>query len=162
VFLLFSFSLTLAEINIYKMSFLKNIFSSSTPEVAQPKIDWNPLTDLGQLDQIVAESETKPVLIFKHSTTCSISRMALKNFENEFDVATLQSVQTLHSVQTLQCNVSTYFLDLLNYRAVSNEIASRFNVVHQSPQILLIKDGIAVYNASHENIDATILKQKLK
>jgi bacillithiol system protein YtxJ len=156
VFLLFSFSLTLAEINTYKMSFLKNIFSSSNPEVAPSKIDWNPLTDLTQLNEIVTISHTKPVLIFKHSTTCSISRMALKNFENEFDVDTLQSVETLH------CNVSTYFLDLLNYRAISNEIASRFNVVHQSPQILLIKDGIAVYNASHENIDAAILKEKLK
>jgi bacillithiol system protein YtxJ len=147
VFLIFTFSLTLAEINTYKMSFLKNIFGSSNPEVAQSKIDWNPLTDLGQLDEIVATSHTKPVLIFKHSTTCSISRMALKNFENEFDVAT---------------EITPYFLDLLNYRAVSNEISSRFNVVHQSPQILLIKDGIAVYNASHENIDATILKEKLK
>jgi bacillithiol system protein YtxJ len=147
VFLIFTFSLTLAEINTYKMSFLKNIFGSSNPEVAQPKIDWNPLTDLGQLDEIVATSHTKPVLIFKHSTTCSISRMALKNFENEFDVAT---------------EITPYFLDLLNYRAVSNEISSRFNVVHQSPQILLIKDGIAVYNTSHENIDATILKEKLK
>jgi bacillithiol system protein YtxJ len=146
VFLLFTFSLTLAEINTYKMSFLKNIFSSSNPEVAQPKIDWNPLTDLGQLDEIVATSHTKPVLIFKHSTTCSISRMALKNFENEFDI---------------KQQITLYFLDLLNYRAVSNEIASQFNVVHQSPQILLIKDGIAIYNASHENIDATILKEKL-
>jgi bacillithiol system protein YtxJ len=146
VFLIFTFSLTLAEINTYKMSFFKKIFSSSNPEVMASKIDWNQLTDLGQLDEIVATSHTKPVLIFKHSTTCSISRMALKNFENEFDVAT---------------EITPYFLDLLNYRAVSNEIASRFNVVHQSPQILLIKDGIAVYNASHENIDATILKEKL-
>jgi bacillithiol system protein YtxJ len=129
------------------MSFLKNIFGSSNPEVAQSKIDWNPLTDLGQLDEIVATSHTKPVLIFKHSTTCSISRMALKNFENEFDI---------------KQQITPYFLDLLNYRAVSNEIASRFNVVHQSPQIVLIKDGIAVYNTSHENIDATILKEKLK
>jgi bacillithiol system protein YtxJ len=147
VFLIFTFSLTLAEINTYKMSFLKNIFGSSNPEVAQSKIDWNPLTDLGQLDEIVTISHTQPALIFKHSTTCSISRMALKNFENEFDVAT---------------EITPYFLDLLNYRAVSNEISSRFNVVHQSPQILLIKDGIAVYNTSHENIDATILKEKLK
>jgi bacillithiol system protein YtxJ len=150
MFLLFTFSLTLTQINTYKMSFLKNIFSSSISEVSQPKVDWNLLTDLVQINEIIVTSKTKPVLIFKHSTTCSISRMALKNFENEFDVA------------TLQCDISTYFLDLLNYRAVSNEIASRFNVVHQSPQILLIKDGIAVYNASHENIDATILKQKLK
>jgi hypothetical protein len=143
------------------MSFLKNIFSSSTPEVAASKIDWNLLTDLGQLDHLIVESETNPVLIFKHSTTCSISRMALKNFENEFDVNTSKSVETLHCNVSTNGNVSTYFLDLLNHRTISNEIASRFNVVHQSPQILLIKNGIAVYNASHENIDATVLKTKL-
>jgi Protein of unknown function (DUF2847) len=143
------------------MSFLKNIFSSSTPEVAASKIDWNLLTDLGQLDHLIVESKTNPVLIFKHSTTCSISRMALKNFENEFDVNTSKSVETLHCNVSTNGNVSTYFLDLLNHRTISNEIASRFNVVHQSPQILLIKNGIAVYNASHENIDATVLKTKL-
>jgi bacillithiol system protein YtxJ len=132
---------------MYKMSFLQNIFGKSNPEVAQLKIDWNPLTDLGQLNEIIETSNTKPVLIFKHSTTCSISRMALKNFENEFDV---------------NQKITLYFLDLLSYRIISNEIASLFNVIHQSPQILLIKDGIAVYNASHENIDAMILKEKLK
>jgi bacillithiol system protein YtxJ len=125
------------------MSFLKNIFGASETEKPTTNLNWNNLEDLGQLDEVVQISTTKPVLIFKHSTTCSISRMAFKNFENEFNLAS---------------EIEIYYLDLLNFRAISNEIASRFGVVHQSPQILLIKDGIAVYYKSHENIDATKLK----
>ncbi|HTG65999.1 MAG TPA: bacillithiol system redox-active protein YtxJ, partial [Flavobacterium sp.] len=75
---------------------------------------------------------------------CSVSRMALKQFENEFD---------------LQDKVTPYFLDLITYREISNEIANRFNVYHESPQILLIKDGQSVYDASHSDIDAESLKE---
>jgi bacillithiol system protein YtxJ len=126
------------------MSFLNKIFGSSETEKATSKLNWNSLTDIGQLDEIIQVSGTKPVLIFKHSTTCSISRMAFKNFENEFD---------------LSSEMEIYFLDLLNYRAISNEIASRFGVVHQSPQILLIKNGVSVYDTSHEDINALKLKE---
>ncbi|TNF08335.1 MAG: DUF2847 family protein, partial [Bacillota bacterium] len=52
-----------------------------------------------------------------------------------------------------------YFLDLLNHRDVSNEIANRFQVVHQSPQLILIKNGVAVYNASHSEIQAEVLEK---
>jgi bacillithiol system protein YtxJ len=128
------------------MSFLKKIFGNSESEKVTLNIDWHLLNDLGQLNEIVVASKTKSVLIFKHSTTCSISRMALKNFEREF---------------VLQEEITTYFLDLLSYRDISNEIADRFEVVHQSPQIVLIKDGKAIYNVSHENIDATVLGGKL-
>jgi bacillithiol system protein YtxJ len=125
------------------MSFLKNIFGTSETEKTTSKLPWNHLEDLGQLNEIVEVSDSKPVLIFKHSTTCSISRMAFKNFEKEFDLA---------------AEIDIYYLDLLNFRAISNEIASRFSVIHQSPQILLIKNGQSVYNTSHENIDAATLK----
>ena len=94
----------------------------------------------------IAVSNEKPVVIFKHSTRCSVSRMALKQFENEYDAADA---------------TENYFLDLIAYRDVSNAIASRFNVFHQSPQLLLIKDGIAVYNASHSDIDAKTVAEKL-
>jgi bacillithiol system protein YtxJ len=102
---------------------------------------------LGQIDEIIALSEQMPVIIFKHSTRCSISRMALKNFENEYDLGE---------------NVATYFLDLISYREVSNEIASRFNVLHQSPQLLLIVGGKSVYDVSHGSIDAQELKSKIQ
>ncbi len=130
------------------MSFFKNVFGSSNDEnqnKSMSNVNWIPLTDLGQLSDIQNNSE-KPALLFKHSTTCSISRMALKNFEREFD---------------LQEKIDTYFLDLLNFRAISNEIASKFEVIHQSPQVLLIKNGVAIYNASHDRIDAQELTQFL-
>ena len=129
------------------MSFLKNMFSSSDDkESNENKINWNELTDLGQLNEIMTISSEKPVAIFKHSTRCIVSRMALKQFENEFDSSD---------------KVTPYFLDLIAFREVSNEIAARFGVVHQSPQLILIKEGKAVYNVSHSDIDAGELKAKL-
>lgn len=123
------------------MSIFKNIFGSN--EESKPKsnlkLDWNQLQDLGQLNAIITLSEEKPVVIFKHSTTCSISRMVFKTFENEYN---------------LNNNQEIYYLDLLNHRDVSNEIANKFAVIHQSPQIIVIKNGVAIYNASHENIHA--------
>lgn len=130
------------------MSFFKNIFSGSENQnEATTKINWNNLTDLGQLNEIIALSNDTPVAIFKHSTRCSVSRMALRQFENEFD---------------LSDKVTAYFLDLIAYRDVSNEIAHRFGVQHQSPQLILIKDGKAVYNASHSDIDAEELKARIQ
>ena len=109
-------------------------------------VNWIPLTFMGQLDEIVALSNEKPAVIFKHSTRCSVSRMALKQFETEYD---------------LKDAVDVYFLDLLEHRAISNEIATRFGVYHQSPQLLLIKEGKSVYDVSHSDIDAEELKGKL-
>ena len=128
------------------MSFLKNIFGNDNDEISKSRVNWITLNDINQLDEIVAETKFKPVVIFKHSTSCSISRMALKGFERDFNFGD---------------EVLVYFLDLLNFRDISNKIASVFDVRHQSPQILVIKDGNSIYNASHENIDVTILKHKL-
>jgi len=129
------------------MSFLKNIFGSDeSPKQQESKINWENLTDLNQLGEIIFNSNEKPAVIFKHSTRCSVSRMALKQFENEFN---------------LEEEVTPYFLDLISYREISNEIANRFNVHHESPQILLIKDGKSVYDASHSDIDAQELKSKI-
>jgi bacillithiol system protein YtxJ len=108
------------------------------------KIGWRQLTDLGQLNEIVTTSTENPILIFKHSTRCGISRMVLRRFENEFD---------------LEEKIIPYFLDLLEHRDISNAIAQQFNVTHQSPQILIIEDGKAVYNTSHDSIEASKLEQ---
>lgn len=126
------------------MGFLNNIFSSSEDNQSASKVGWRPLTDLGQLNEIVSESTDKTVIVFKHSTRCGVSRMVLKQFENEFD---------LHD------KITPYFLDLLEHRTISNEIASRFDVFHQSPQLIVIKNGTAVFNDSHGSIDATQLKK---
>ncbi|MFH6971517.1 bacillithiol system redox-active protein YtxJ [Flavobacterium petrolei] len=129
------------------MSFFKNMFNSSEEKDSnENKINWNELTDLGQLNEIIAASNEKPVAIFKHSTRCSVSRMALKQFENEFNSSD---------------KVTPYFLDLIAHRDISNEIASRFGVTHQSPQLILIKEGKAVYNVSHSDIDAEELGTKV-
>lgn len=128
------------------MSFFTNLFGSSEEEKPS-KVGWRMLTDLGQLNELIELSHQQPVLIFKHSTRCSISRFALKNFENEYDFA--------------EEDLQPYFLDLLEYRNVSNEIANRFNVMHQSPQILLIKQGKCVYDESHDEIEVAGLKRVL-
>lgn len=129
------------------MSIFNSIFGNSEEnKKVTGKINWIDLTDLGQLNEIVAASGEKPVVIFKHSTRCSVSRMALKQFENEFDSAE---------------KAETYFLDLIAYRDISNEIASRFQVMHQSPQLLLIKNGKSVYDVSHSDIDSQKLNANL-
>jgi bacillithiol system protein YtxJ len=129
------------------MSIFNSIFGEPKPNSNSSNINWTALEDLGQLNEIIKLSEEKPVIIFKHSTRCSISRMALKNFENEYNLGE---------------NVSAYFLDLISFREVSNEIASRFNVVHQSPQLLLIAGGKLVYDVSQSSIDAQELKSKIQ
>lgn len=127
------------------MSLFNSIFGSSDDKKEKlSNVNWIPLQLMEQLDEIIALSNEKPVLIFKHSTRCSISRFALKQFENEFD---------------MQDQIAAYFLDLLEFRSISNEIASRFGIIHQSPQLLLIKEGKVVCATSHSDIQADVLKK---
>lgn len=128
------------------MSFFKNIFSTSEEENTSSKVTWIQFTNINQLNEIITQSVIQPVVIFKHSTRCSVSRMALRYFENEFNSSD---------------KVILYFLDLLEHRAISNEIAARFEVIHQSPQLLLISNGKCIYNASHSSIEADSLKRYL-
>lgn len=129
------------------MSFFQNIFNSSDDkDLKENKINWNELTDLGQLNEIIFVSNEKPVAIFKHSTRCSVSRMALKQFENEFNS---------------KDKVTPYFLDLIAHRDISNAIADQFGVTHQSPQLIVIKNGKAIYNVSHSDIDAEELGKRV-
>lgn len=107
-------------------------------------MNWKVLEHIDQIDEIKEASHHKLQLIFKHSTRCIISKMALKNFESDF---------LLNDV------IDAYYLDLITYRDISNKIAEGFGITHQSPQILLIKDGVVVYNESHEGIDANVLKE---
>jgi len=130
------------------MSIFGKLFGDSdSKDNSSSNMEWNDLTELKQLDEIVEESREVPVVIFKHSTRCSISRMALKNFEREYNIE--------------EGSAKPYFLDLLEHRDISNAIASRFGVMHQSPQLILIKQGTAVYDTSHSDIDAETLKNKV-
>lgn len=107
-------------------------------------MNWNKLTSATQLDQIKAESAEQPILIFKHSTTCSISAMALSRMERNWSDS---------------AGIKPYYLDLLAYRPISNQIADTFGVDHQSPQVLLIQNGECVYDASHMSISFQLLQQ---
>lgn len=99
-------------------------------------MNWIPLTEEAQLDTIIAESNTQPVVIFKHSTTCSISAMSKGRLERE----------------QAPDGVKFYYLDLLAYRPISNKVAELFKVHHESPQVLLIKNGECTYEESHNGI----------
>ena len=99
-------------------------------------MNWIPLTSDAQLDSITEQSFNKPQVIFKHSTTCSISGMALSRMDrSEFPAS-----------------IDFYLLDLKQYRNISNQIAEKFQVHHESPQVLLIKKGECIYDESHYGI----------
>ncbi|MFT6815843.1 MAG: bacillithiol system protein YtxJ [Sphingobacteriales bacterium] len=100
-------------------------------------MNWKILNNISQLQEIVEESNKKPVLIFKHSTRCSVSMMAKRSFQSDY---------------TESLNFTPYYLDLISFRDISNKIADDFGVFHQSPQVLLIENGKCIYNASHGEI----------
>ena len=99
-------------------------------------MNWIPLTTEEQLTEIVEKSSSIPQVIFKHSTRCSISSMVLNRLER---------------ADTPE-GVDFYYLDLLQFRNISNQIAEKFNVYHESPQLLLIKQGECVYDESQMGI----------
>ncbi|MBL0146225.1 MAG: bacillithiol system redox-active protein YtxJ [Chitinophagaceae bacterium] len=99
-------------------------------------MNWINLVREDQLTQIIELSATQPQIIFKHSTRCSISDVAKNRLEKS----------------TVPQGIDFYYLDLLNYRNISNKIAEVFSVYHESPQILLIKNGQCVYDESHGGI----------
>lgn len=104
-------------------------------------MEWNNLTDIQQLETIKAESATQSVAIFKHSTRCSISATALDRFERNW--AKNQDNNGL----------KFYYLDLIAHRDISNKIASEFGIEHESPQLLLLKNGEVTFSESHYGID---------
>lgn len=99
-------------------------------------MEWIDLTSLEQLNEI--EKSNEPVLIFKHSTRCVVSNLAKKNF-------VLESV-------LIPEQVSVYHLDILQHRDISNEIARKWSIRHESPQLLLIQNNVCTYDASHSDI----------
>ncbi len=101
-------------------------------------MQWKFITEPAQIDEI--KNQTGYSLIFKHSTRCSVSMMAKRRFEMDWEA--------------IPADTNMYFLDLISYRNLSAEIAERFQVHHESPQILLIKDGNCVLDASHGDISA--------
>lgn len=126
---------------------LFNGFFNSDSNEHNSKINWVSLTEISQLTTLISQSSIKPILIFKHSTRCGVSRMALKSFEKSYDLD--ESV------------LEMCFLDLISYRDLSNEISSQLNVHHQSPQVLVVKNGQLVYHDSHYQISLQKIKEVL-
>jgi bacillithiol system protein YtxJ len=111
-------------------------------------MNWIALEEEKQLEEIKKESEEKPVLIFKHSTSCSISATALNRMERSWKTDEVP-------------HLKTYYLDLLSYRGLSREVANKFGIVHESPQLLLIEKGKCVYHASHLAINYSEVKSRV-
>lgn len=122
---------------------LGKLFSSGEKE----SLPWTNINEISQLEEIDRLSKDKPVLLFKHSTRCSISAMALGRFERSFSE---------------EASFNPYFLDLIAHRDISNEIAARYGVRHESPQAILIRDGKAVFDTSHMGISYDELNSEAK
>lgn len=99
-------------------------------------MEWISLETSDQIDNI--KQQPGYSLIFKHSTRCSISMMAKRRFEMDW--------------QNLPTDMPLYFLDLIKHRDISNKVAQDFSVYHESPQMLIIKDGECVLDQSHGSI----------
>ncbi len=128
------------------MGLLNKIFGNKPAIEKEEKfIPWYRLTTIQQLDEIEKESFNRPIAIFKHSTRCGTSRMALRQFESHFEIEDEK--------------VKLYCLDLIAFREVSNEVAIRFQVMHQSPQLIVVKNSNTIHHSSHYNIDAGLLEQ---
>lgn len=121
------------------MSLFSKFFNTSDESPSENFSAFIDLTDSSQLDTISELSETKPQIIFKHSTRCGVSRMVFNTFKKE------------NPLQGNQADV--YYLDLIAHRDISNEIAQRFKVNHESPQLLVIKNGNVVAHESHGSIN---------
>jgi len=117
----------------------KKLFGGSSEPKEEKLLPWIALTEIGQLEVIAEKSRAKTQVIFKHSTRCGISRMVMNQFVSAYNLE--------------MTNIDLYFLDLLSYREISNEVGYKFQVMHQSPQLLIIKNGIAVNHASHGAIN---------
>lgn len=116
-------------------------------KVKKDSINWKKLTSLEELEQALEESNHKPVMLFKHSIRCSISSMALNRIESQWDFS--------------EEEIQPYYLDLITYRNVSDEIARTLNVFHASPQMIVLKGGKPILDASHNEIHVSLVKDIL-
>ena len=108
--------------------------------------EWNIIDSLESFEDALHTSFVRDILIFKHSTTCSISHLAKMRLEDNWDIE----------------NVSSYYLDLKRYRIISDTISEKLNVHHESPQVLLIRRGQCIYDASHFDISVEEVKETMK
>ncbi|MBO6532149.1 MAG: bacillithiol system redox-active protein YtxJ [Muricauda sp.] len=117
------------------MGIFDSIFGKKENTTTKKKaLPWIPLEAMDQLEAIAEKSNGRPQVIFKHSNTCGISRMVLNMFEGSYD---------------MDLDIDLYFLTIQNHRDISNRIAEKFDVLHESPQLLVVKDGEVTFHTSH-------------
>jgi bacillithiol system protein YtxJ len=120
------------------------ISGGKTPQILY-MVNWITLTDIEQLTAILENSYKKPQVLFKHSTRCSVSGVALKRMEKA----------------GITSDADFYFIDLVSFRKISDKIANYFDISHESPQILLIKNGECIYDESHLGITLPELSDQI-
>jgi bacillithiol system protein YtxJ len=127
------------------MGVFSNFFSNSNEDFST--FNWLQLQSVEQLQNIENQSNTKLQVIFKHSTRCGVSRMVIRQFEAKYKAS--------------ENDIDFYYLDLLRFRSVSNAISETFQIIHQSPQIIVIKNKKVIAQDSHQgilNINLNIVK----
>lgn len=136
------------------MGIFDRIFSGETPASSAASTSnstapaWKALERSAQIQEIMQRSHERPCLIFKHSTRCSISAMALRRLEIGWNVPG----------EALEC----WFLDLIAFREVSQAVAQTLQVQHESPQVLLVRNGAVFYHSSHSAITPAAISQALE
>jgi len=123
------------------MGIFDSVFGKKEKTKKEKKeLPWIPLESLDQLEVIAENSKNKPQVIYKHSRTCGISRMVLNMFTESYD---------------MDLDIDLYFLTIQSHRDVSNTIQDKFGVRHESPQLLVVKNGEVVFHTSHGAISDT-------
>lgn len=121
------------------------MFSQSGSELAE---QWNKLTDEGAVEKVIRESENKPQLIYKHSGRCSVCLFSKSNLE--------QHAGDISEVADMN------FVDVIGSREVSNNIAEKLNVRHESPQAIVLKRGEVIWHASHGSVKSAQILNALQ
>ena len=129
------------------MGIFDSVFGKKEKTVKEKKeLPWIQLESMDQLDAIAENSKNKTQVVYKHSSTCGISRMVLNMFSEGYNT---------------DLDIDLYFLTIQNHREVSNTIEEKFGVKHESPQLLVIKNGEVVFHTSHGAIADTDFTQYL-
>jgi len=127
------------------MSLLNKLFGGSKEPKEEKILPWIPLNDIQQLEHIIEKSKVKTQAIFKHSTRCGISRMVMNQFIDTYNLN--------------ESDLDLYYLDLLNHRTISDEVGVKFMIMHESPQLIVIKNGKAIVHGSHGAVNDIMLQE---
>lgn len=126
------------------MGLFSRLFNGNSETNEEKQLPWLDVTELSQLKAVKEKSGTKTQIIFKHSIRCGISRMVMNQFVEDFNFDNGE--------------VDLYYIDVINHRDVSNAVANIFDLVHESPQLLVVKNGLVVAHESHGSINSMDLK----